>query len=450
MLSDKIQTRKVVNIIPLFLTNFKYTNFDFDKLSFRQVGTTIYVDAYYLTSIIYCPVCESHDLFRDGYKTKTVKHCINYTWLYIVTCHIRKYKCKTCNARFYEKDSFSNRNERLSKESVFAILDHLKLTNETFESIAKTFHLSRQEIINIFDKYIDYTPPSALPIIMSWDEKSVTKRMTDKPYIFIIVDFLNNKIYDILANRHKNYLTSYFSRIPLEIRNKVEYITIDMWESYLDLARIYFPKAKVAIDSFHVVKNISNALDTIRKQLMNKYNNGALELENNHEYYYILKKFKYILLAEFDNLSNKPFYNRKLRGWYNKHSIRKIMLDIDPKLKLAYELYYRYLEFNKTSTYDEACKEIEIIIDDFFYSDIKQFIDIAKTISHWKEYILNSFIRIESIDGITKRRLSNGPIEGINSIIEKININGNGYTNFYRFRNRVIYSINKNIPLKHK
>lgn len=48
------------------------------------------------------------------------------------------------------------------------------------------------------------------------------------------------------------------------------------------------------------------------------------------------------------------------------------------------------------------------------------------------------------------RRLSNGPIEGINSIIEKINVNGNGYTNFYRFRNRIIYSINKNVPLKIK
>ena len=114
---------------------------------------------------------------------------------------------------------------------------------------------------------------------MSWDEKSVTKRMTDKPYIFIIVDFLNNKIFDILANKHKNYLVYYFSRIPLEVRNKVEYITIDMWDSYLDLARIYFPKAKVAIDSFHVVKNVSSALDTIRKQIMNKYNNGASDLK---------------------------------------------------------------------------------------------------------------------------------------------------------------------------
>ena len=281
-----------MNIIPLFLTNFKYTNFDLDKLTFRQIGTTIYVDAYYLTSIFNCPICNSTNLYHDGFKTKTVKHCTNYTWLYIVTCHIQRYKCKHCNNRFFEIDTFSFPNERLSKETIFAILDSLKLPNETFESIAKSFHITRQEVIKVFDKYIDYTPPSTLPTIMSWDEKSVTKRMTDKPYIFIIVDFLNNKIYDILANRHKNYLTSYFSKIPLEIRNKVEYITIDMWDSYLDLAKIYFSKAKVAVDSFHVVKNISTALDTIRKQIMNKYNNGASELENNHEYYYILKKFK--------------------------------------------------------------------------------------------------------------------------------------------------------------
>lgn len=71
---------------------------------------------------------------------------------------------------------------------------------------------------------------------MSWDEKSINKRMTDNPYIFTMVDFLNNKIYDILPSRHKNYLTSYFSKIPFSIRNEVEYITIDMWKSYLDFS----------------------------------------------------------------------------------------------------------------------------------------------------------------------------------------------------------------------
>ena len=435
-------------IIPLFLTNFKYTNFDLDRLSFRQLGTTIYVEAFYIPSIYCCPICGCESLNKLGFRTKTVKHCTNYTWLYIVTCNIQRYECKNCNHRFTEKDTFSNPHECLSKETVFAILDQLKLPNETFESVAKSLHLSRQEVINIFDKYIDYKAPIILPKIMSWDEKSINKRMTDNPYIFTMVDFLNNKIYDILPSRHKNYLTSYFSKIPFSLRNEVEYITIDMWESYLDLARIYFPKAKVAIDSFHVVKHVSNALDSVRKSIMNKYNNDADEIDNNTEFYYLLKKYKYILLSEFDTLSDKKFYNRKLQGWYDKCSIRELLLNIDPKLKTAYQLYSRYLEFNKITNYNDANKELEILLDELFYSGIKQFVEVAKTISHWKEYILNSFILVESIDGFHMRRLSNGPIEGINSILEKININGNGYTNFFRFRNRAIYCVNKNIPLK--
>ena len=73
----------------------------------------------------------------------------------------------------------------------------------------------------------------------------------------------------------------------------------------------------------------------------------------------------------------------------------------------------------------------------------------------WKEYIINSFITIP--DALTKpsnrneepkpRRLSSGPIEGLNATLEKINVNGNGYSNFWRFRNRAIYVINKNLPI---
>lgn len=387
-------------------------------------------------------------MYNLGYKTKTVKHCTNYTWLYIVTCHIKRYKCKICNHRFYEPDTFSNPHECLSKESIYAILDRLKLLNETFESVASSFHISRQEVIYIFDKYVDYRKPVDLPVIMSWDEKSKSKNMGKDPYMFIIVDFLKNKIYDILESRKKNSLTSYFSKIPLEIRNKVEFITMDMWPTYLDLAELYFRNAKIAIDSFHIVKNISHALDQVRLNVMRKFNNGAEDIEDNHIYYYMLKKYKYILLSDFDELDDKVRFNRKLKSHLDKHMIRRYLLDIDDNLKKAYYLYIRYLEFNKTCTYQEACDELEILIDDYFNSCISHFIEVAKTLTHWKEYILNSFILVDSLDGSTKRRLSNGPIEGINSMIEKININGNGYTNFSRFKRRVIYVINKDVALK--
>lgn len=43
-----------------------------------------------------------------------------------------------------------------------------------------------------------------------------------------------------------------------------------------------------------------------------------------------------------------------------------------------------------------------------------------------------------------------GEIDEINSQIQKINTNGNGYTNFWRFRNRCIYVINKEYSILEK
>ena len=47
------------------------------------------------------------------------------------------------------------------------------------------------------------------------------------------------------------------------------------------------------------------------------------------------------------------------------------------------------------------------------------------------------------LDLVDGRRISNGPVEGINSRIDKILSNACGYQNFTRMRNRVMYSLNK-------
>lgn len=427
------------------LNYFKDTNFDFDKIKYRSHNGIIYVDAYYIPEDQFCPKCGSNTYSKNGYKIKTVKHCIYYTSLFIVKCHIQRYVCKHCSHSFYEKDTFSNSNEVISKESIDMIINKLKFETSTFESVARDTHLSRQNIIDIFDRYIDYKP-NKLPEILSFDEKHINNSLTSNAYIFIILDFKEIKIYDIVFSRHKSKLENYFSKIPLSERLKVKYITIDMWETYLDICKRFFKNAKISIDSFHVTKMINNALDRIRLIVMQKYNQKTDNLEDNNPFYYVLKKFKYYLLKEYDDLSNGRFYNSKLKMWFNKYSIIKYMLDINDDLSKAYSLASKYREFNRACNIENAREELESLINHFFDSGLSQFFEVAKTLSTWKEYIINSFIRIN--DCLSKkdnspRRLSNGPIEGINSRIEKININGNGYTNFFRFRNRCIHVINK-------
>jgi transposase len=99
------------------------------------------------------------------------------------------------------------------------------------------------------------------------------------------------KIVDVLPSRHKFKLDKYFSRIPLSRRKRVLAVTIDMWETYKNLAEMYFPNAIIAIDSFHVIKMIHEAVQSIRKKHMMKYDNGQVEILQNSDKYYMLKKF---------------------------------------------------------------------------------------------------------------------------------------------------------------
>lgn len=61
-------------------------------------------------------------------------------------------------------------------------------------------------------------------------------------------------------------------------------------------------------------------------------------------------------------------------------------------------------------------KEINEIIEKIDKSKLNSFKDFLNTLKTWKEYILNSFIRITDANGKI-RRLLDGPIEGINNSI---------------------------------
>ena len=432
---------------------FKGTNFDFDRFQYRMIKNIIYIDTYLIPEDICCPICGSTSISKNGHTKRKIKHCVYYTSPIEITIHLQNYVCRDCKNIFREKTDFANPNENISIESIFMILEKLKYSNETFESVARSCHLSRQIIIDVFDRYVEYTPPT-LPQIISFDEKHINKKMSDGSYLFIIVDFVNKKLYDIVHSRRKNVLEKHFSRIPLEQRNQVKYITMDMWKTYKDLAIKYFKNAKIAVDSFHIVNAVNNAMNTIRKSVMQKYNINAEEIEDNSNFYYALKKYKYILLSDFNEINFKKHFNKKLNMWITKDSIRTYILDIDEKIKNAYSLSSSYIEFNKNTSYEKCEEDLDALIDKFLDSKLEPFIEVSKTLSTWKEYIINSFIEIKESSENTEypklRRLSNGPIEGINSILEKINVNGNGFSNFWRFRKRALYVVNKDLVIRNK
>ena len=200
--------------------------------------------------------------------------------------------------------------------------------------------------------------------------------------------------------------------------------------------------AKIAVDSFHVIEHLNDAIKSIRLRIMNKFNKKTKSLHANDMYYYMLKKFHYFFVKDFNSIYNGKIRINKLKTKWDKHEIRKYLLSIDDDLKYAYILKERYREFNLTASYDNCDEELNDLIEEFRNSHLEEYRLFGKLLNRWKEYIKNSFIRVNG------RRLSNGPMEGINSRIKTILKSANGIKMFFRLRNRIIYSINKDVPIK--
>jgi len=158
----------------------------------------------------------------------------------------------------------------------------------------------------------------------------------------------------------------------------------------------------------------------------------------------MLKKFHYFFVKDYESIYDGKIKMTKYQTYWHKSEILSYLLSIDDDLTKAYRLKERYREFNLTADYENCSDELDDIIDEFRNSNIDEFRLFGKTLVRWKDEIRNSFIRVN------KRRISNGPIESTNNKIKTIIKTSNGIRKFTRFRNRVLYSINKDIPLQNK
>lgn len=266
-----------------------------------------------------------------------------------------------------------------------------------------------------------------LPKVISFDEfKADTK---EGKYAFILNDPIRKKVLDILPKRKKEYLIQYFTYT--ENRHSVEFVISDMYEPYLLVQKIMFPKAKYVVDRFHYTRYIMDALDKIRIRLQKEYDE---------------KSYEYKLLKNKKNVSLLRVYGNKINWWVeteryrNGHMVKVLpgevlmkLKEISDELKRGYELKELFLDIINHATLEDVKVQLINWIDLCKESKIEEFIEASKTIEIWLEYIVNSFI---------DERYSNGFTEGINNKIKVIKRNGFGYKNFEFFRKRVLYIFN--------
>lgn len=411
-----------------------------ERIETRTNGQDLIVELKLIHQTNRCVLCKSEQIKFHEYKYKRIIHSISTNNKCMIRYHHRRFKCKNCGKSFGEFNPFSKQHSNTSHYTEMSILEHLKDYTHTFTDAARTYHVSTQTVINLFDRSIE-AKRRQLPEVICIDEV-FTAKMNKYKYACVLFDFNKNKIIDVIATRRKHYLIEYFSRISRAEKDSVKIFVMDMWESYREAVKLSFPKAKIAIDSFHVIRTLNDMMKTIRIQIMNQYRLGKSGPDHEDTYYYMLKKFHYFFLKNYEDIYDGKIHIPKMKSYWHKSEILDYLLSIDENLKDVYRLKEAYREFNLTSDYETCEDEMNLLIHRFRNHSIQEVRTFGKTLIKWKEEIRNSFLTS------TKRRVSNGPIESTNSKIKTIIKTSTGIKSFFRLRNRIMYAINKDIPIK--
>lgn len=419
-------------------------NIKFSKIADNYSQIDITLEPHYPP----CPDCGFTSPRIKNYVPKKINHSILDNRKTIIRYNARRYVCPICGRTYYEHNPFVFRSMKISADVVMNVLKELKDFNETFSSVARRYNISPTSACSIFDQHVQLSR-TKLPEVISIDEVYAFRSPTSK-YVCMLLDFITQEPVDILSSRRYDDLYSYFGKIPEEERRNVKLLCSDMYDTYRSIAASCFPECRCAIDYFHLSQEFHRKLTDVRVRIMK----GCSKDSNN---YYLLKKFNWMLFKNGDEKNRdgdifdpnrEKKYNHHYKAYLNLYDIREYLLNVDQELTEVYELKLELTEFYKNNTYESAKLNINDFIQKFHKSNVAEMNMFGRTLVKWKEEIINSFIIVKydyKIDkdtghvAVHDRKINNSIIENRNKIIKNIKHNANGYSNWFRFRNRLLY-----------
>ena len=172
-----------------------------------------------------------------------------------------------------------------------------------------------------------------LPEILDINEFNATKDTISK-LAFIIVNQTNKNIFNINNSRKSLDIDKYFRNYPKKERDKVKFITLDLYKPYYKLMHSLFKNAILIPDRFHIVIQVRNALDKTRIKLC---------IKSNPNYTKLKKYWKLILKDKRELDKNNKKYQKCFKKEMSQYDIVSYLLNTNEELYETYQIYQSIL-----------------------------------------------------------------------------------------------------------
>jgi len=203
---------------------------------------------------------------------------------------------------------------------------------------------------------------------------------------------------EVIDSHQQDEIIEVLMEQPLEVREVVEEVSVDMWGGFPKVIEKVFPNAVIVTDRFHVMKAVNEELNKIRKQI---------------KFSLKIKGVKWLLLKNKKDLKEEELQKLEL------------VLKQSERLRKAHEYKESFREiYEKVNDKEEG----RLKFTEWLNKAKEIYTDVIGTIHRHLHSICNYFIS----------RTTSGVMEGINNRLKLIKRQAYGFVNFDNMRSRFL------------
>ena len=370
-----------------------------------------------------CPKCEKTTRSINHRYTTTVRDISISGKNVFLEIKRKVFYCNSCDYAFGERlESVSPK--RIYTKRFERMIFEFCLEN-TILNVSRSHKLPYDCVKGIYNRIADICIEHLKKYnedieILGIDEISIRKG--HKNYQAVVSNISGGYVLDMLPDRKKETVVKYLKNLPEKAKNRIVFVSMDMWDGYFRATREILPNTTIVIDRFHVMSNLNKAITKCRRDIQRE-----LPKEKKDKY----KGYRWILVKNEETMTEEDF--KKLDQ----------MIKDCPELCELYNLKVEFQEiFNRTRKVEVAEKKLKIWKNKIKRLNNPNMDNFINLLDNWGEWILNYFV---------SKKVTNAFVEGMNNKIKLIKRMGYGYRSKINFRRKVLVECGYNkLPKKKK
>ena len=352
-----------------------------------------------------CPVCRRSGALYDHDQERRWRHLDTCQCQTFIHARLPRVNCPVHGVQQVPAP-WAERGARFTLAFESRGIDTLKECDVT--GVCRLLQAGWEEIWGILERAVTRglkRKERRIPEYLSIDEKSFAKR---HKYETLVCDLKNGTVEYVIDERSQESLEEYYRLFTEEECRSVKAVAMDMWDPYVAATRAWLPQADIVFDRFHVVRQVTQAVDKVRRQehkLLQEQGDGTLN------------KTRYLWLANEENIPDwrreefaelRQINLKTSRAWALKESLRPFWDYKYPKWAEGYfDRWYYWATHSRLSPLVKA----------------------AKTLKSHLPNILTFF----------KHRITHAVAEGLNSKIQMVKQMACGFRNREHYKKAIYF-----------